>query len=138
MHSAVNVVGLFGVQVFVQDLARRACRNLSSGKSIRVKDSSSCMLAVAPLLRERCVAERCRKAAQTLPVTNDAKRTEGPQARPCPAHVGKRLESTAQVTKSTLPWPPAPKCRTISQRLPQSVIRTSAEVPIIPCRVHSR
>ena len=32
MHSAVNVVGLCGVLVFVRDLARGACRKLSSGK----------------------------------------------------------------------------------------------------------
>ena len=40
MHSAVNVVGLCGVLVFVRDLARGACRKLSSGKSIRLKNSS--------------------------------------------------------------------------------------------------
>ena len=40
MHAAVNVVGLFGVLVFVRDLPRKARRKLSSGKSIWSKNSS--------------------------------------------------------------------------------------------------
>jgi len=40
MHSAVNVVGSWGVLVFVRDLARGACWKLSSEKWIHLKNSS--------------------------------------------------------------------------------------------------
>ena len=38
MRPVVNVVGLCGVLVIVRDLARSACRKLSSGKSISLEE----------------------------------------------------------------------------------------------------
>jgi hypothetical protein len=63
MRSAVNVVDSCGVLVLVSDFARGACQNLSSTKSIRLKE----FLVVNV---RRCIAltgavwvgERCREA----------------------------------------------------------------------------
>ena len=65
MHSAVNVVGLCGVLVFVRDLARGALpeavkRKIDSLEEFFVVNVSGC----AALTGAVCFAERCRRGCQ--------------------------------------------------------------------------